>query len=186
MNTLFSVIWMTWMSQNADDAPEAAGSLMVAAIQGSILLDAVVGGLLLLKMALLGLTLVLNSWLVTRWGRPLDPMVPLYAVVGLGGLAGLVVYLRCLAPEALGIQRDNSSTRVRLIGTAAWTLRDLLADQALVANGTARSVDGYNVLNQQFFALELENEAATRRVTAALADQVTVQLASFFASRAAS
>jgi predicted MFS family arabinose efflux permease len=47
MNTMFSVIWMTWMSQNADDAPEAAGSLMVAAIQASILLGAVVGGLLL-------------------------------------------------------------------------------------------------------------------------------------------
>ena len=47
MNTMFSVIWMTWMSQNADDAPEAAGSLMVAAIQTSILLGAVVGGMLL-------------------------------------------------------------------------------------------------------------------------------------------
>ena len=47
MNTMFSVTWMTWMSQNADDAPEAAGSLMVAAIQGSILLGAVIGGLLL-------------------------------------------------------------------------------------------------------------------------------------------
>jgi len=47
MNTMFSVIWMTWMSQNADDAPEAAGSLMVAAIQASILIGAVVGGLLL-------------------------------------------------------------------------------------------------------------------------------------------
>lgn len=47
MNTAMSVIWMTWMSQNADDAPEAAGSLMVAAIQASILLGAVVGGLLL-------------------------------------------------------------------------------------------------------------------------------------------
>lgn len=46
MNTMFSVIWMTWMSQNAD-APEAAGSLMVAAIQASILLGAVVGGFLL-------------------------------------------------------------------------------------------------------------------------------------------
>jgi hypothetical protein len=56
----------------------------------------VVGGLLLLKMALLGCTLVLNSWLVTRWGRPLDPMVPLYAVVGIGGLLGLVAYLRCV------------------------------------------------------------------------------------------
>lgn len=47
MNTMFSVIWMTWMSQNADDAPEAAGSLMVAAIQASILLGALVGGMLL-------------------------------------------------------------------------------------------------------------------------------------------
>lgn len=37
MNTAMSVIWMTWMSQNVDDAPEAAGSLMVAAIQTSIL-----------------------------------------------------------------------------------------------------------------------------------------------------
>ncbi|MEL4376661.1 MFS transporter [Brucella cytisi] len=47
MNTMFSVIWMTWMSQNADDVPEAAGSLMVAAIQTSILLGAIIGGLLL-------------------------------------------------------------------------------------------------------------------------------------------
>ena len=47
MNTAMSVIWMTWMSQNADDAPEAAGSLMVAAIQASILLGAVAGGWLL-------------------------------------------------------------------------------------------------------------------------------------------
>ena len=47
MNTAMSVIWMTWMAQNADDAPEAAGSLMVAAIQASILLGAVAGGWLL-------------------------------------------------------------------------------------------------------------------------------------------
>lgn len=47
MNTMFSVIWMTWMAQNAGDAPEAGGSLMVAAIQAAILLGAVVGGLLL-------------------------------------------------------------------------------------------------------------------------------------------
>ncbi|WP_379140181.1 MFS transporter [Paracoccus pacificus] len=47
MNTALSVIFMTWMSQNVDDAPEAAGSLLVAAIQASILLGAVIGGLLL-------------------------------------------------------------------------------------------------------------------------------------------
>ena len=58
----------------------------------------VVGGLLLMKMALLGATLVLNTWLVTLWGRPADPTAPFYAIVGLGGLAGLVVYLRNLVP----------------------------------------------------------------------------------------
>jgi predicted MFS family arabinose efflux permease len=47
MNTAMSVIWMTWMSQNADDAPEAAGSLMVAVVQASILLGALLGGWLL-------------------------------------------------------------------------------------------------------------------------------------------
>jgi predicted MFS family arabinose efflux permease len=47
MNTAMSVIWMTWMSRNVEDAPEAAGSLMVAAIQISILLGAMLGGLLL-------------------------------------------------------------------------------------------------------------------------------------------
>jgi predicted MFS family arabinose efflux permease len=52
MNTAMSVIWMAWMAQNADDAPEAAGSLMVAAIQASILLGAVVGGLLLDAMSI--------------------------------------------------------------------------------------------------------------------------------------
>ena len=47
MNTAMSVIFMTWMSQNVDDAPEEGGSLMVAAVQTSILLGAVLGGLLL-------------------------------------------------------------------------------------------------------------------------------------------
>lgn len=47
MNTAMSVVWMTWMSRTVDDAPEAAGSLMVAAIQASILLGAVLGGILL-------------------------------------------------------------------------------------------------------------------------------------------
>nr|WP_315054376.1 MFS transporter [uncultured Brevundimonas sp.] len=47
MNTAMSVIWMTWMSRNAEDAPEAAGGLMVAAIQTSILLGAAIGGWLL-------------------------------------------------------------------------------------------------------------------------------------------
>jgi CHASE2 domain-containing sensor protein len=53
-----------------------------------------VGGLLLVKAASVGLTLVVTSWLVTWWGEPLDPMLPAYAVVGLGGVVLSWLYLR--------------------------------------------------------------------------------------------
>ena len=76
MNTAMSVIWMTWMSQNAEDAPEAAGGLMVAAVQASILLGAVIGGLLLDHLSisavlLASVTLALIAVLIVRDGRTL-------------------------------------------------------------------------------------------------------------------
>lgn len=47
MNTAMSLSWMAWVSQNVEDAPEAAGSLIVAAIQTAILLGAALGGVVL-------------------------------------------------------------------------------------------------------------------------------------------
>jgi len=46
-NTALSIGWMTWLTHNVDDAPEAAGSIIVAAIQAAILLGAAAGGVLL-------------------------------------------------------------------------------------------------------------------------------------------
>lgn len=76
MNTTMSVIWMTWMSQNADDAPEAAGGLMVAAIQASILLGAVIGGVLLDHLSInavliASVALAVIAVLLVRDGRTL-------------------------------------------------------------------------------------------------------------------
>jgi predicted MFS family arabinose efflux permease len=76
MNTAMSVIWMTWMSQNAEDAPEAAGGLMVAAVQASILLGAVLGGLLLDQLSITAtliasVILAVLAVLVVRDGRTL-------------------------------------------------------------------------------------------------------------------
>lgn len=76
MNTAMSVIWMTWMSQNAEDAPEAAGGLMVAAVQASILLGAVIGGLLLDHLSisavlLASIALAIIAVLIVRDGRAL-------------------------------------------------------------------------------------------------------------------
>jgi hypothetical protein len=54
-----------------------------------------VAAVLLIKGGLLGVTLVVNTWLAgTFWGVAADPAVPAYAIGGLGGLALAAQYLR--------------------------------------------------------------------------------------------
>jgi hypothetical protein len=52
---------------------------------------------LLIKGGLLGITLVVNTWLATTfWGVAPDPVMPVYAIGGLGGLALATQYLRTM------------------------------------------------------------------------------------------
>lgn len=90
-----------------------------------------------------------------------------------------------IAAEGIAIQRDTSTTRIRLVGSANWTLRTLSLERKALTSGTARVLDGVNVQNQQYFALELENQAATQRVAEALADQITLKLGTWFQQQAA-
>jgi len=89
-----------------------------------------------------------------------------------------------LGAEPIAIQIDNSTSRIRLIGTATWTLLAQDVQRRTVASGSAREVDGYNIVNQQFFAAELTNTSVQRRMVEALAEQVTTQLALHFARQA--
>ena len=90
-----------------------------------------------------------------------------------------------ISGEAIAIQRDTSSTRLRYIGTATWSLRELNLQQTVLTNGTARALDGYNINNQQYFAATLEGEAAQRRIAETCADQITLEVASFLKRRLA-
>jgi len=58
----------------------------------------VVGALLLVKAASVGLTLVVSSWLVMWWGQPLDQLLPVYACIGAGSLALALLFLRGIRP----------------------------------------------------------------------------------------
>jgi len=89
-----------------------------------------------------------------------------------------------ISGDAIAIQRDSSSSRVRLIGSAPWTLRTLSLEHPVLAQGTSRVLDGYNILDQQYFAADLENETATRRIASTLANQITQQVGAFFLRRA--
>jgi LPS-assembly lipoprotein len=90
-----------------------------------------------------------------------------------------------IASEAIGIQSDSSATRIRLSGAADWQLASLTPPVATITSGNARDVEGVNVIDQQYFALDLETEAVQRRIADAVADQIMRQLASYF-DRAAS
>ena len=84
----------------------------------------------------------------------------------------------------IAVRQDNSVTRIRLVGLANYTLRGEDPNRTVITKGNARVMDDYNIIDQQFFAADLENEAAQRRVAEATADQIALQLAAFFKQRA--
>ena len=88
-----------------------------------------------------------------------------------------------VAGDSIGIQQDSTATRVREVATATWFLKALDPAQTLVTSGTARAVDGVNVLDQQYFAADLEGETVSRRFAETIANQIALQIASYFSRR---
>jgi LPS-assembly lipoprotein len=86
--------------------------------------------------------------------------------------------------EGIAVMPDSIATRLRLVGTASWTLTAEDPGRTKLTSGYARVVDGYNLFNAQYFTADLENEALTKRVAEALADQITIQLATYFRKQA--
>jgi len=89
-----------------------------------------------------------------------------------------------ISGEGIAIRQDNSVTRIRMIGRAEWTLRAQDLARTVLTRDTARAVDDLNILNEQFFAADLETEVVQKRLAERLADQVVMQLASYFNRRA--
>jgi LPS-assembly lipoprotein len=85
-----------------------------------------------------------------------------------------------LGSDLIGVNPDSSISRVRLTGTARWTLTAQDPQRSTLATGVARDVDGYNILDEQYFYADLQNEAVQRRIADALAEQMTLQLATYF------
>ncbi len=89
-----------------------------------------------------------------------------------------------IAGEGIGIQADTSTTRMRLIARAHWVLKAQDPTHTLLSSGDARTVDGYDAIDNQAFAFDLTNEAVQRRMAEAVADTITEQVAVYFSRRA--
>ncbi|MDQ3810579.1 MAG: hypothetical protein M3336_09835 [Chloroflexota bacterium] len=69
-----------------------------------------VAAVLLIKGGLLGITLVVNTWLAsTFWGVAADPAVPVYALGGAGGLVLAARYLGHLRPRPWHVADDDDT-----------------------------------------------------------------------------
>ena len=80
----------------------------------------------------------------------------------------------------IAIDQLSASTRSRQTGNASWTLKAQDAGHTTLASGSAHSVDGYDIVNQQFFAADMSREQAAGRIDEAIADQIVQQLAVYF------
>jgi LPS-assembly lipoprotein len=82
--------------------------------------------------------------------------------------------------QSLDTQADNSTTRNRAVGTATWTLHAVDNPAVRLAGGTVRSVDGYNIIDEQFFYSDLSQDAVEHRLADALAGEITLGLSLYF------
>ncbi len=85
-----------------------------------------------------------------------------------------------LSAAGIAIQPDNSSTFTREIGTANWTLRTTGIAPVTLASSSARTVDGFDNIDQQYFQSTISGETTQARISANLADEITLQLAAWF------
>jgi LPS-assembly lipoprotein len=85
--------------------------------------------------------------------------------------------------EGIAIQPDNTSSYTRLVARATWYLNAEDPARTPLTHGTARAADSYNILDEQYFAADQENDFAAVRLADAVADQITLQLAAFFRHR---
>lgn len=89
-------------------------------------------------------------------------------------LYGLSVGLQ-MSRVALGISTDEIASRVNLIMSASYVVRDV-ATGAVLFSGQGRSIDSFDVLDSDFATTSAEADA-TRRAIYDLSEQITTRVA---------
>jgi hypothetical protein len=89
-----------------------------------------------------------------------------------------------VAGEGIAIQSDNIATRIRLIGTANWSLVSHDPKRTILISGSARAMDAVNIFDSQYFASDLETETAEKRIAENVANQIATRLGAWFRQQA--
>jgi LPS-assembly lipoprotein len=90
-----------------------------------------------------------------------------------------------IAGEGIAIETNGIATRLRLIGSASWTLVGHDEKHTALTTGSAQALDAVNVFDSQYFAADLEVESEQKRIAEQIATQIATQLAVWFRQQAA-
>jgi LPS-assembly lipoprotein len=83
----------------------------------------------------------------------------------------LQTYLAVTA-EVLGYRRDGAISRVRYLASAPWVLTTLGSSPTVIGRNTARTLDAFNIPDQQFFAADASRLDMERRIVEELSERV--------------
>jgi LPS-assembly lipoprotein len=117
---------------------------------------------------------LLRQALQQRFEGADGPAKPLYTLTVAYWISG----------QGIGIQADTTVTRVRLFANANWTLVGRDPAQTHITDGFSRAEDAVNIIDEQYFAADLQTEAADQYLAQAIADQISNRLAIFFRQKA--
>ncbi len=85
-----------------------------------------------------------------------------------------------IGETGLGVQTDTSTTRNRFNGTATWSLTPIGSPATTLVSGTATAATAENIIDQQYFAVTLENDTVNQQLADEIAAQITSQVAAYF------
>ena len=86
--------------------------------------------------------------------------------------------------DVQGFRRDGTASRIRFIATASWFLFDLGPPPREITRGRERSLDAYDIPENQFFAADVARDTMERQLIEQLAQQIVNSLAMHFRTAA--
>lgn len=85
-----------------------------------------------------------------------------------------------VTPSAIGILEDTASTRTRYTAKAMWTLSPIGTPAQVLAKGTATAMNAEDVIDQQYFAADLQTNTVNQQLADEIATDITAQLTAWF------
>ena len=109
---------------------------------------------------------------------------------GAGGAAvkGYVLAVN-LSVSSQGLATEfatSAQTRMRVVGTAQWSLTSVQGEAHQITSGSAKTIDSFNTIDVQYFYNDLRNEEVLKQISQELSQRITTQIAEYFKNNSTS